>query len=219
MKKRFLISLLLLLILSTYSIQENFSFEKKFAIEKIIIENNVIIKKSKIKDKLSYLYEKNLFFLRLNPIKTKLNQIDFINSFEIKKIYPNTIKIKVFEEEPIAIIQNKKKKKYYTASGKTINYIKLDKFDNIPTVFGDANNFHKFFLNLKNVNFPIDEIKRFYFFESKRWDLVTIQNQIIKLPIDDYNQSLKNFLYLRGESGFKKYKTFDYRINNQLILK
>ena len=31
------------------------------------------------------------------------------------------------------------------ASGKTINYIKLDKFDNIPTVFGDANNFHKFF--------------------------------------------------------------------------
>ena len=219
MKKRFLISLLLLLILSTYSIQENFSFKKKFAIEKVIIENNVVVKKSKIKNELSYLYEKNLFFLRLNPIKTKLNQIDFINSFEIKKIYPNKIKIKVFEEEPIAIIQNKKEKKYYTASGKTINYIKLDKFDNIPTVFGDANNFHKFFLNLKNVNFPIDEIKKFYFFESKRWDLVTIQNQIIKLPIDDYNQSLKNFLYLRGESGFKKYKTFDYRINNQLILK
>ena len=98
MKKRFLISLLLLLILSTYSIQENFNFKKKFAIEKVIIENNVVIKKSKIKNELSYLYEKNLFFLRLNPIKTKLNQIDFINSFEIKKIYPNKIKIKVFEE-------------------------------------------------------------------------------------------------------------------------
>ena len=28
-------------------------------------------------------------------------------------------------------------------------------------------------------------------------------NQIIKLPIDDYNQSLKNFLYLRGSLVLK----------------
>ena len=39
------------------------------------------------------------FFLRLNKIKINLENIDFIKSFESKKIYPNKIKIKIFEKK------------------------------------------------------------------------------------------------------------------------
>ena len=78
----------------------------------------------------------------------------------------------------------------------------------------------KFFIkNLIAINFPINEIKNFYLFESKRWDLVTIKNQTIKLPINNYDQSLLNYLNLKDQANFLKFKTFDYRIKEQLILK
>ena len=72
---------------------------------------------------------------------------------------------------------------------------------------------------MKLKNFPINEIKTFYLFESNRWDLITKKNQIIKLPKNNYFESLENFKKLKDQASFEKYKTFDYRINNQLILK
>jgi hypothetical protein len=39
------------------------------------------------------------------------------------------------------------------------------------------------------------------------------------LPIKDYTESLKNFINFSEEKNFEKYKVFDYRINDQLILK
>ena len=89
----------------------------------------------------------------------------------------------------------------------------------MPIVFGDKKNFQVFYNDLKNINFPISEIKVFYLFESKRWDLVTNNNQTIKLPIKNYIKSLQNFVNLKNQSIFQKYKIFDYRISDQLILK
>ena len=72
---------------------------------------------------------------------------------------------------------------------------------------------------LRKINYPLDEIKKFYLFESKRWDLVTKENQIVKLPIKNYEKVLQNFINLKDQINFRKYKTFDYRINDQIILK
>ncbi len=43
--------------------------------------------------------------------------------------------------------------------------------------------------------------------------------KIIKLPTKNFNESVKNFLRLESEINFEKYKIFDYRIKDQLILK
>ena len=219
MKKRFLIALVLLLLLSTYNVQNNFSLFKNLNISEIIVENNLIVEEKRVKKKLDYLYQENLFLLNLKKIETKINDIDFIESFEIKKIYPNKIKIKIFEKTPIVILQNKKEKKYFTNKEDTINFFELDKFEGLPIVFGDKKNFQVFYNDLKNINFPISEIKVFYLFESKRWDLVTNNNQTIKLPIKNYIKSLQNFVNLKNQSIFQKYEIFDYRISDQLILK
>ena len=57
-----------------------------------------------------------------------------------------------------------------------------------------------------------------FFFETNRWDLETYNNKIIKLPSKNYKKSLKNFMSLKNQDNFKKYRIFDYRIKNQLIL-
>ena len=219
MKSRLLLSLVFLLLFSTYKIQNNFNLSNYFSIDEILIENNKILNSTEIKNEFSFLYEKNLFFLKNKNIKKKLKQNSFVDSFEIKKIYPNKIIIKIFEKKPVAILQNKRKKYYFTDKGEVIKFLELKKYNDLPIVFGDKVSFNIFYENLKKMNFPTNKIKSFYFFESNRWDLVTTKNQTVKLPSNNYLESLNNFLQLEIDQNFEKYKIFDYRINNQLILK
>tara|TARA_B100000242_G_C42968924_1_gene449544 strand:- start:338 stop:997 length:660 start_codon:yes stop_codon:yes gene_type:complete len=219
MNKRLIIGISLLFLFSTYNIKVNKTFFSNLQIKKITIENNKIIKEEEIKEKLSFLYETNFFFLRTKNIEKKLKEIQFIESYQIKKIYPNNLRIKIIEKKPIVIIQRMKQKKYFTDRGDLIDFRDIKKFKDLPIVFGDKKSFSTFYLNLKNINFPIEEIDKFYLFKSKRWDLLTLKNQLIKLPVKDYNKSLLNFISLKDQAIFEKYKIFDYRIKNQLILK
>ena len=113
----------------------------------------------------------------------------------------------------------RKKKKYFTSSGDLIDFIDLKRFENLPLVYGDKESFADIHNNLKNLNFPITKIKKFYLFESKRWDLLTTKNQLIKLPTENYDKSLVNFMTLKDKINLNTYKIFDYRIKDQLILK
>ena len=219
MKKRSFIALFLLIILSTYNFTLNPNFIPKLNIKKIKVKNNEIINDDEIKKKLSFLYETNILFSDFDTIEKKIKEIDFIESFKIKKVYPNQIQITIREKKPIAIIQNKKKKKYFTSSGDLIDFIDLKRFENLPLVYGDKESFAGIHNDLKSLNFPITKIKKFYLFESKRWDLLTTKNQLIKLPIENYDKSLVNFMRLKDKINFTEYKIFDYRIKDQLILK
>ena len=219
MKKRIWISLFLLIVFSTYQISNEPTLNFKLNIEKIIVENNSVLNELEIKKDLNFLYNSNLFLLKNEIIKDKLKKNSFIEGLEIKKVYPNTIKIKVFEKEPVFILLDKKKKYYYTKNNKVISYTNIEKFKNLPYVFGDEKNFKELFINLKKLKFPIDIIKSFQLYESKRWDLITYDNKTIKLPIKNYEESLKNFIYFKKKDNFKNFKIFDYRINDQLILK
>ena len=219
MKKRFLIGLLLLLLLSTYSSKNSIDNQYKLNIKEIIVENNNILKKKEVKEEFSFLYNQNIFLLNDKTIAQNLNKKSFIESFKIKKIYPDKIKIVVFEKQPIAILQNKKKKYYYTNKNEIIEFSNLREFQNLPIVFSDKENFKIFYNDLKKIEFPLNIIKSLQFFKSQRWDIVTRKDQTIKLPTSEYKKSLSNFLEIKNKDNFNRYKIFDYRIKDQLILK
>ena len=219
MKKRFLIGLLLLMLLSTYSSKNSIDKHYKLNIKEIIVENNNILKKKEVKEEFSFLYNQNIFLLNDKTIDQNLNKKSFIESFKIKKIYPDKIKIVVFEKQPIAILQNKKEKHYYTNKNKIIKFSNLKEFKNLPIVFSDKENFKIFYNDLKKIEFPLNIIKSLQFFKSQRWDIVTRKDQTIKLPTNEYKKSLSNFLEIKNKDNFNRYKIFDYRIKDQLILK
>ena len=217
MTKQILIAVLLLLILTTFTTKEKISLEK-FNIKEIKVENNTLLKDEEIRKLLIPIYEKNLIFLSNNEVKKLVIQNSLIESFIIKKKYPNKLKIKIFEKKPIAILLNKQKKFYLSEKIDLIEFKNYPNFKNLPYVIGDQKNFKKFYNNLNEVNFPHDLIKKYVFFETNRWDLETYNNKIIKLPSKNYKKSLKNFMSLKNQDNFKKYRIFDYRIKNQLIL-
>ena len=219
MKKRFLIGLLLLMLLSTYSSKNSIDKHYKLNIKEIIVENNNILKKKEVKEEFSFLYNQNIFLLNDKTIAQNLSKKSFIESFKIKKIYPDKIKIVVFEKQPIAILQNKKEKHYYTNKNKIIKFSNLKEFKNLPIVFSDKENFKIFYNDLKKIEFPLDIIRSLQFFKSQRWDIITIKDQTIKLPTNLFKVSFSNFLEIKNKDNFNRYKIFDYRIKDQLILK
>mgnify|MGYP001253263297 CR=1 FL=1 len=218
MKKKLLGLILLLILFTTYTPNFNFNTNSNLNIKKIRIENNYILSSDEIEKKLDFLLSENLFLMNIDEIHRSLKELDFIDSFSVKKIYPNTIKIKVIEKKPIAILQNKKKKYYISDRGDTIIFKKIKPFKDLPIVFGGETKFYSFYKDILSINFPIDNVEKFYFFESGRWDIILRNKKVVKLPINNYLPSLKNFLLSQGNTNFERYKIFDYRIKEQLIL-
>ena len=218
MKKRFVIASFLLILLTTINSQQNF-FISKFNLEIIVVENNLLLKDKVIKNLLIPFYNKNLIFLDNNEVKKALLQNSFIESFKIKKKYPNTLKIEIYEKKPIAVLFNKKNKFYLSEKIDLIEFKNLPNYRTLPYVLGNKDDFKIFYKNLKKINFPLDIIKKYSLYKTNRWDLETKDNQVIRLPSKNYTKSLENFLNLKSKNDFEKYELFDYRISNQLILR
>ena len=218
MKKRIVIAIALLILFSTITAQLKIEITK-FNLKKIQIKNNSILNEKDIKELLIPLYEKNLIFLSYSEIEKALMQNSFIESFNIRKKYPQSLHIEIFEKQPVAILFNKKEKFYLSDKSELIKFIKDPKFKDLPYVIGEPKKFKILYETLKKLDFPINSVKKYILYESNRWDIEIKNNQIIKLPEVNYNDSLKNYLSLANKNEFKKYKVFDFRINNQLILK
>ena len=127
MKKRSVIAIALLILFSTITTQKKI-YISKFNLKKIQIENNFILKDTDLKKLLTPLYEKNLILLDYSEIERELMKNSFIESFKVKKKYPQTLKIEIFEKKPIAIVFNKKKNFYLSEKIEKIELIEEQKF-------------------------------------------------------------------------------------------
>ena len=219
MRNKPIFGIALFILFSTFISQNKFTINK-FEIKEIKIENNEILEDQELFKIFSFLYNKNIIFLNSYELKKNIDKNSFIEKIEIKKILPDKLIIKVFEKEPIAILIDKNQKKYYL--GKKTNLIefrKILKYKNLPIVKGEPKNFKKLFDNLIKINFPIDQILSYQHFKVNRWNIEMIDKKILKLPEKNYTESLANFMSIKDKSNFEKYKIFDYRSNNQLVLK
>ena len=218
MKKKIVIGLSLFLLLTTITSQQKIIFSK-FNLKEIILENNLLIKDKEIKKLLLPIYDTNLILLKNKDVERALLKNSFINNFKLKKKYPNTLIIKIYEKKPIAILFYKKNKFYLSRKIDLIEFNNIKDFQNLPYVFGNKDKFKIFYDNLKKINFPLNQIKKFTYYETNRWDLETNDKKIIKLPSKNYIKSLRNYLEIESKKNFRKYVLFDYRIKDQLILK
>ena len=110
-KLKFFFYLILFILLSTQIKINNNKFNFNTNLNNIEViglsdENNL-----KIYQSLKFLLTKNIFFVNKNDFANILKKNNLIESFNIKKIYPNLIKIKIKQTKLLAIT-NKKSKKF-----------------------------------------------------------------------------------------------------------
>ena len=210
----------LLFIFSTYNIKDK---EKNisifFPIKEIVIVNKVVNNLLKLKSDLSSLKNTSLFFLNKEKILSIINKYDFISNIQLKKKYPNTLKITIIEKIPVATQIIDKKKFYITRQNEKINFIEIKIYEDLPVIFGKHKNFNIFYNDLEKNNFKMNKIKAFYYFDVNRWDIVLKNERVIKFPEKNYLDLLPKINLMLEDNIFSKYKIFDFRINEQLILK
>ena len=69
------------------------------------------------------------------------------------------------------------------------------------------------------MNFQIELVEKFNYFDINRWDIVLKDGKILKLPSKNYQNSLEKFLSIYKKDGFSAFEVFDFRIIGELILK
>jgi len=202
--------------LNISSKENNSLFELKF----IEIRNNSLINESQIYKILDHLYGKNIFYIKSEDIEKPLEKVDFLEKIEVKKKYPSTILIKVFETKPLAVLF-KNKEKYLIDNTSNLILLKDDfNTKNLPNIFGknSEDKFVNFFEKLKKNEFPYEQIKNFYYFQIERWDLQFFNEKTIKFPSNNINEAIIKSIELLDREDFNNYKIIDLRVNGKIIV-
>ena len=217
-KKKIIIYLLLLFILSTIS--EKFVENKKnysYKINQINIEGLSRANNSKIANELKNLFYKNILLINKDEIQKVISKYNIIEEYNIKKIYPSTLNINIKPTKFVARLSNKDR--LVGANGKLIE--DKENSEILPYIFGEFNskNFLKFKKNIIQSKFTFAKFKTLYFFPSNRWDIVTNDDILIKLPQDNISKSLNLAYNIISSNDFKNKNLIDLRVNNHLIMK
>ena len=189
-----------------------------FPIKQIEVSKSKNVSKDEIKKELSILYETNLMSLNIEKINSLIIDYELIENVSLKKVYPDKIIIEVKEREIIAIVNKNKDKFFISRDNKLLKFNKNIAKDNLPNVFGDYKKFIKLYEDLGFLNFNLNNIKAYYYFEVGRWDILTKNKKLIKLPTLNYKNSITNYMNL-DNNLIRNHSVFDYRIKDQLILK
>ena len=168
--------------------------------------------------KINILKLKNIFFLNENQIKGILEINNLIENYKVSKIYPSTLDIKINKTKSLAKINQNGKILFIGSNGKLLD--EISKNQELPFIFGKPK--IQEFLNFKKIidesKFSYKEIKNFYFFPSKRWDIELKSNIVVKLPVKNLKGSLDNAFEFLADKDLKNNPTIDARIEGQIIL-
>ena len=160
----------------------------------------------------------NIFLIKKEFLLKILKKNNLINSFEVKKIYPNTIEVKIEQTEFLGVITIDGNFFFIGSNGKLIDYNDTKK--NLPHVFGKVNtySFIEFVKIIKKSKFDFKRIKEIYFFPSGRWDIKTKDDRLLKLPMENLISQLNSVEKVSKNEKFQSVKIIDLRFKNKIII-
>ena len=176
------------------------------------LENNQVYQE------LNTLRNLNIFFLKKDKILEIINSNKVIEKFSIFKNYPSNLIINIKKTKFLARIK-KNNLDFYIGSNGNLIEAKDNQID-LPFIFGniEIEEFLKLKRIIDNSGFNYDDIKNLYYFKSKRWDIETKNNLVIKLPIKKLKTSFEILLKIYEAEEFIDFKIIDLRQDNQVIL-
>jgi|TARA_B110000259_G_scaffold186577_1_gene238184 cell division protein FtsQ len=215
-KNKIIIYLIFLFILSTtngkFTISQN-NYSSTINIQGLSNSEN-----TKILNELNNLFYKNILFINKKVISNIISKYNIIEEYNIKRIYPSTINIKIKPTKYLARTSNDNQL-LVGANGKLIKDKKNTEI--LPYIFGEFNStdFLTFKKNIEQSKFIFTDFKTLYFFPSNRWDVLTNSDILIKLPQDNFLKSLNLAYKIISNNEFQNKNIIDLRVNNHLIIK
>ena len=219
-KKSYLFLFLILFFLSSINSQIFIKKKELFynlnSIEVIGLDEQT---NAEIEKKLNFIKNTSIFFIDKEIIKDQINKYNFIEKYNIFKIYPSKIIFELKQADFLA--QTIKNNKVYII-GSNNNFIEIERFDNyenLPIVYGKftAKEFTYFVKILKQSELNYNNINEIFFYPSGRIDIKNKDNLLIKFPIQNLEEAIIIVNKIIKNKNFKN-NLIDLRVPNQLIL-
>ena len=209
--KIYLYLFLFLLFSTFYNTNSAVYLNSKFKIINIENLNDNI----KIKE-LNYLLNNNIFNIDKKFLSYKLRNNPILGSYEIKKIYPDTIRIFLVKSNPIAKFNQNKKTLYLGDNGKIFKQTQIN--DQIPEIVGEINleYINRIIKIINNSSFKLNKIKVIKIYPSNRFDLIFNNGDIIKFS-HNVDQKFIEDAFIFYKNNAINSKLIDLRLKNKII--
>tara|TARA_B100001029_G_C14961275_1_gene394605 strand:+ start:51 stop:740 length:690 start_codon:yes stop_codon:yes gene_type:complete len=219
-KKFFLLSFLSLFFLTSVN---NHLFIK----EKDTLYNLKSIKVIGLEEKINLEIEQNLRFLKNTSIFhvdkeiiiDQISKYNFIKSFNVFKFYPSKLILELNQTEFLAQTVKNNKTFIIGSNGNFIDTERFNNYENLPIVYGKFNlkKFNKLINLISETELSYENISEIFIYQSGRIDIKTKDNLIIKFPLENIEEALKNINYILNDKKLKN-NIIDLRISNQIII-
>ena len=215
-KKNNIFFLLIVFLILSSTHNSNFKYNNFFNVKKIEViglnkTDNVFLE-----NEFTDLVGSNIFTLNKKSFEL-INSVNQIKSYNVKKIYPNQVKVYLESAKAIGFVKKMNEFVILGNNGKIIEPETLPK--NIPEVTG-TNDMKKIFQTIeiiKKSDFDIRKIKKINFFPSKRIDIEFENKKKIKFPINLKIDDLNFGFRVISDKKFNQVKIIDLRIPNKVI--
>ena len=205
---------------SIFNFQIFDNYQNKFSLKKININGLPFNEKKNIQIELNKLKNQNIFSLKKDTVLEKLTNFSFLETIYVNKVIPSSININISKTTILGKTIIKGKKFYIGKNGNFINSNLLSEQNNLPSVFGDfqIDEYINLIKKLKKHEIDIGNIKRYYYYKNKRWDLLFSNNLTLMLPSKRDEESIKIYKKLLDNNDLMSIKIIDLRVSNQIIL-
>lgn len=219
--KKYLIYIFFFIILSTFN-NINFSKFDIFEIKEIDIidqdfkTNNLVIKN--LEKELKIFKSKNIFFINKKEIDSEISKNAWILNFSIKKRYPSQLIINFKKAKPIASIIINDEIQYL---GSNFKFIKSDEFfENLPIISGTPriSDLKIFIEKLQLSKIDYQHLTNIDYLKSGRWNIMTDNNILIKLPNDNIIKNLNFAKKILENNKIVVKDSINLTIKNQMII-
>ena len=219
-KKKFLFLFFILLFLSSINsklfVEKKDSFYNLKHIEVRGLEKSINLE---IEENLNFLKNTNIFFINKQVLEDQINKYNFIEKYNIIKLYPSKIILKLQKADFLAQTIKNNEIFLIGSNSKFIDTQKFNNYEDLPIVFGkfSAEEFTSFKKTLYLSDYNYHDIKEIFFYPSGRIDIKNKDNILIKFPIKNLQEALSISNKIINNNQFKN-NVIDLRVSNQLIL-
>ena len=215
-KKKYIFFYLIILIILSSIHNSNFKYNNFFTIKKIEVIGLNKTDNSFLENKLADLVGSNIFVLNKKSFEL-INSVNLIKNYNVKKIYPNKVKVYLESALAISVIKNSNELVILGNNGKIIDLKTLP--ENVPKVTGTSD-IKKVFQTIEIFNksdLDIKNIKKINFFPSKRIDIELENKKKIRFPINFTIDDLNFGFRIINDEKFNKSRIIDLRVPNKVI--
>jgi len=215
-KKIYIFFLLIVFLILSSTHNSNFKYNNFFNVKKIEVVGLNKTDNAFLENEFTDLVGSNIFTLNKKSFEL-INSVNLIKSYNVKKIYPNQVKVYLESAKAIGFVKNVNELVILGNNGKIIEPETLPK--NIPEVTG-TDDMKKIFQTIeiiKKSDFDIRKIKKINFFPSKRIDIEFENKKKIKFPINLKIDDLNFGFRVINDEKFNQVKIIDLRIPNKVI--